>query len=87
MKWQNKIQYQQTIETPGLFIAHEINKVTLKTNQVPTYVPNPVNNILLNNDNSSPLLSRRLISLKKIDHKIIPTIMLIIKYSNEKLLM
>lgn len=87
MKWRNTIQYRQRIETPGLFIAHEINKVILKTNHVPTYVPSPVNNILLNNDNASPLLSRRLISLKKIAHRIIPTTILIIKYSSEKVLM
>ncbi len=67
------------IETPGLFIAHEINKVMLKTNQVPTNVPNPVNNILLNNDSSSPLLSSKLISLKKIAHNTIAIAIVIIK--------
>ena len=67
------------IETPGLFIAHEINKVMLKTNQVPINVPNPVNNILLNSDSSSPLLSSKLISLKKIAHKTMAIAIVIIK--------
>lgn len=67
------------IETPGLFIAQEINKVMLKTNQVPTNVPNPVNNILFNSDSSSPLVSSKLISLKKIAHKIIAIAIVITK--------